>query len=315
MALSFADMKKSRQSTLENLTKELTKLQAPNGGSDDDSRFWKPTVDKAGNGMATIRFLPEVAGEEIPFVRVFSHGFKGPTGLWYIENSLTTLQKADPVSEYNSQLWNSTTDDASPARKQVRDQKRKLNYISNILVVKDSANPANEGKVFLFQYGKKIFDKINEAMNPQFEDEKPINPFDFWEGANFKLKIRQVEGYRNYDKSEFEAPAPISEDEDVLESIWKKEYPLKEFIDPSKFKSYDELKAKLVRVLGLDGNPAAARNKTAENNSYNTDVESAPRGRTASAPRIESAGFDSDDIDLSGDSDSLDYFSQLALDD
>lgn len=311
MALSFAEMKKSRQNTLESLTKELTKLQTPNGGADDDSRFWKPTVDKAGNGMATIRFLPPIAGEDMPFVRMFSHGFKGPTGLWYIENSLTTLGKNDPVSEYNSELWNSTTDDASPARKQVRDQKRKLNFISNIYVVKDSANPANEGKVFLYQYGKKIFDKLNEAMNPpaQFEDEKPMNPFDLWEGANFKLKIRQVEGYRNYDKSEFEAPSPLSTNDDTLETIWKSEHALQELVAPEKFKSYDELKAKLVRVLGLDGNPAAARNRTAENNSYDTNVESAPRQRVAPAPKIESSSFADDDDD------NMEFFKSLAEED
>jgi hypothetical protein len=309
MALSFAEMKRSRQNTLESLTKELTKLQTPGGGADDDSRFWKPTVDKAGNGMATIRFLPPIAGEDMPFVRMFSHGFKGPTGLWYIENSLTTLGKNDPVSEFNSQLWNSTTDDASPARKQVRDQKRKLNFISNILVVKDSANPANEGKVFLYQYGKKIFDKINETMNPQFDDEKPTNPFDMFDGANFKLKIRQVEGYRNYDKSEFEAPSAISDDDDVMETIWKNEYPLQELVGVDKFKSYDELKAKLVRVLGLDGSPAAARHMTAENNSYDTAVESAPRQRIAQAPKIESSSFADDDDE------NMEFFKNLANDD
>lgn len=313
MALSFAELKKSRQSTLDTLTKELTKLQAPSGGSDDDSRFWKPTVDKAGNGMATIRFLPSPEGEDMPFVRVFSHGFKGPTGLWYIENSLTTIGKEDPVSQYNSQLWNSTTDDASPARKQVREQKRKLNFISNILVVKDSANPQNEGKVFLFQYGKKIFDKINESMNPQFEDEEPMNPFDMWTGANFKLKIRQVEGYRNYDKSEFEAPAPISNDDDELEALWRKEHKLSEFVDPSKFKSYDELKAKLNRVLGLDGAVTAGRGNTAESN-YDDDIDMSTHEsikRTAKAPAMQTAssGFNDDE------GDDLDFLKKLAEED
>jgi len=220
MSTSFAALKQQRQTSLDALTKELTKLNAPSAGSEEDNRFWKPSVDKAGNGMATIRFLPAPEGEDMPFVRIFEHGFKGPTGSWYIENSLTTLGKQDPVSEYNSQLWNSTNDDASPARKQVRDQKRRLNFISNILVVKDAAKPDNEGKVFLYKYGKKIFDKINENMNPQFEDETAINPFDMWEGANFKLKIRQVEGYRNYDKSEFDGAAPISKDDDQLEKVW-----------------------------------------------------------------------------------------------
>lgn len=311
MSFSFAEMKQSRKATLENLTKELTKLQTA-GSSDEDNRFWQPAVDKAGNGMATIRFLPPVAGEDMPFVRVFSHGFKGPTGLWYIENCLSTIGKNDPVNEYNTTLWNSTTDDNSPARKQVREQKRKLNFISNILVVKDSANPQNEGKVFLFKYGKKIFDKINEAMNPQFEDETPLNPFDFWEGANFKLKIRQVEGYRNYDKSEFEASAPVSDDDEHLEKIWKSQHSLAEFVDPSKFKSYDELKAKLSRVLGLDGSPAAARNSRAEDNSsWNEDADPAPRQRAAQAPKLESSssGFDE------SEDDSMEFFKNLANDD
>lgn len=309
MSLSFAEMKKSRQATLDSLTKELTKLQT-SGSSDEDNRFWQPTVDKAGNGMATIRFLPPATGEEMPFVRVFSHGFKGPTGLWYIENCLSTIGKNDPVNEYNNALWNSTNDDQSPARKQVREQKRKLNFISNIVVVKDSANPQNEGKVFLYKYGKKIFDKINEAMNPQFEDEQPMNPFDFWEGANFKLKIRQVEGYRNYDKSEFESPAPLSEQDDYLETVWKSEHSLQAFLDAKEFKSYDELKAKLARVLVLDGAASGARNSRAEDNS-SWDEEAPKPQRSAPAPRQEAAsGSFSED-----DDDSLDFFKNLANDD
>lgn len=300
-------MKKQRQSSLEALTKELSKLSTTQSNSDEDSRFWKPTVDKAGNGMATIRFLPPPEGEDMPFVRVFSHGFKGPTGLWYIENSLTTLGKQDPVSEYNTQLWNSTTDDASPARKQVREQKRRLNFISNILVVKDSANPANEGKVFLYQYGKKIFDKINEAMNPQFDDEKPMNPFDFWEGANFKLKIRQVEGYRNYDKSEFEAPAPVSDDDAHLENVWKQQHSLQEFLDPSKFKSYDELKQKLARVLDLGGNTSARINATkkAEDSAPWDDAEQSPSPKAKSAPKVSESFADDDE-------DTMEFFKNLA---
>ena len=307
MSTSFSAMKKQRQSSLEALTKELSKLSTTQSNSDEDSRFWKPTVDKAGNGMATIRFLPPPEGEDMPFVRVFSHGFKGPTGLWYIENSLTTLGKQDPVSEYNTQLWNSTTDDASPARKQVREQKRRLNFISNILVVKDSANPANEGKVFLYQYGKKIFDKINEAMNPQFDDEKPMNPFDFWEGANFKLKIRQVEGYRNYDKSEFEAPAPVSDDDAHLENVWKQQHSLQEFLDPSKFKSYDELKQKLARVLDLGGNTSARINATkkAEDSAPWDDAEQSPSPKAKSAPKVSESFADDDE-------DTMEFFKNLA---
>ena len=310
MTTSFSALKQSRQSSLDALTKELSKLSTPSSGPDEDTRFWKPTVDKAGNGMATIRFLSPPEGEDMPFVRIFEHGFKGPTGLWYIENSLTTLGKQDPVSEYNSQLWNSTTDDASPARKQVRDQKRRLNFISNILVVKDSANPANEGKVFLYKYGKKIFDKINEAMNPQFDDEKPMNPFDMWEGANFKLKIRQVEGYRNYDKSEFEGTAPISEDDSDLEGIWKKQHSLQAFLDTKNFKTYDELKGKLVRVLGLDGSAAGARAnapKKAEDNAPWDDAVPAKSQKAASPPKIsESFGGDDDET--------MEFFKNLADD-
>jgi hypothetical protein len=221
-------------------------------GSKDDTRFWQPEVDKAGNGMAVIRFLPAPAADgddALPWVRVFNHGFQGPGG-WYIENSLTTLNQKDPVSEYNSILWNSGIE----ANKEIaRKQKRRLTYISNILVVSDPKHPENEGQIKLYKYGKKIFDKISEAMNPEFADETPLNPFDFWEGANFKIKIRQVEGYRNYDKSEFDSITPVDGDDAALEAIWKKEYSLKEFLEPKQFKSYDTLKAKLDKVLGLDG--------------------------------------------------------------
>jgi hypothetical protein len=235
-----------------------------NSGSKEDERMWQPEVDAAGNGYAVIRFLdaPAVDGEDgMPWVQVFSHGFQGPGG-WYIENSLTTLGQKDPVSEYNTQLWNSGIE----ANKEIaRKQKRRLTYISNVLVIKDTANPANEGKVFLYKYGKKIFDKIKEKIEPQFEDEKAVNPFSFWDGANFKLKIRKVEGYRNYDKSEFDNPSPLFDgDDDKIEKVWKAEYSLKEFLDPTHFKSYDELKSKLDRVLGLDGVAAARAKSKAE---------------------------------------------------
>jgi hypothetical protein len=251
MTTSFANLKRSSTESLSKLTQELTKINNPTSKSNDDDRFWKPEVDKMGNGSATIRFLSAPAGEDMPFVRVWDHGFQGPSGKWYIEKSLTTLGQDDPVAQYNSELWNISDDDNSPTRKQARTQKRRLHFTSNILVVKDPANPANEGRVFLYQYGKKIFDKLNDLMNPSFDDEKPVNPFDLWEGANFKLKIRKVEGYRNYDKSEFEAPAPIPGADEDLEAIWNKEYGLQEFLDPKNFKSYEELKAKLNTVLGL----------------------------------------------------------------
>ena len=247
---SFSDLKKSRQAQIDKLTQEISKVSSPQqGNSGPDERFWEPTVDKAGNGYAVIRFLPAPKGEDFPFVRVFSHGFKGPTGSWYIENSLTTIGKQDPCSDFNTTLWNSGSESD---KEQARAQKRKLHFISNIMVVKDSENPQNEGKVFLFKYGKKIFDKINDLMNPQFDDEQPVNPFDLWEGANFKLKIRKVEGYRNYDKSEFDKPSAISSDDSELENIWKSEHSLQAFLEPKNFKSYDDLKTRLNRVLGLD---------------------------------------------------------------
>jgi len=252
---SFANLKRSRND-LDKLTKAIEDSTSPTSkeaGSKDDTRLWQPTVDKAGNGMAVIRFLPAPAvdgDDALPWVRRFDHGFQGPGG-WYIENSLTTLGQKDPVSEYNTTLWNSGIE----ANKDIaRKQKRRLHYIANILVVSDPSNPSNEGQIKLFKFGKKIFDKITEAMNPEFADETPINPFDMWEGANFKLKIRNVEGYRNYDKSEFaDKSALLDGDDEKLEALWKKEYSLKEFTDPSNFKSYEVLKAKLDKVLGFDG--------------------------------------------------------------
>ena len=211
-----------------------------------DERLWKPELDKTGNGYAVIRFLPAVKGEDLPWAKVWNHAFQGPTGQWYIENSLTTINQKDPVSEMNSAYWNSGVEsDKEIARK----QKRKLQYFANIYVVSDTKHPEHEGKVFLFRFGKKIFDKITEAMQPAFEDETPVNPFDFWQGANFKLKIRKVDGYWNYDKSEFEAPSALFDDDDKLEEVWKKQYALKEFTDTTNFKSYDELKTRLDTVL------------------------------------------------------------------
>ena len=252
---SFANLKRSRND-LDKLTKAIEDTTSPTSkeaGSKDDTRLWQPTVDKAGNGMAVIRFLPAPAvdgDDALPWVRRFDHGFQGPGG-WYIENSLTTLGQKDPVSEYNTTLWNSGIE----ANKEIaRKQKRRLHYIANILVVSDPSNPSNEGQIKLFKFGKKIFDKITEAMNPEFADETAINPFDMWEGANFKLKIRNVEGYRNYDKSEFaDKSALLDGDDEKLEALWKKEFSLKEFTEPSNFKSYEVLKAKLDKVLGFDG--------------------------------------------------------------
>jgi gp32 DNA binding protein like len=297
--MDFATLKKSRSSELEKLAEQLKKVNNTEGNTADD-RFWYPDVDKAGNGYAIIRFLPPPGEEESPFVRIWNHAFKGKTtGLWYIENSLTTLGKSDPVVDYNTKLWNSTTDDNSPARKQARDQKRKLTYISNVYVVSDPAKPQNEGKVFLFKYGKKIFDKLNEAMFPQFADEKPLNPFDMWDGANFKIKIRQVEGYRNYDKSEFADRGPLLNDDDALEKIWKSTYSLQAFLDPKNFKDYDTLKEKLNNVLGLTAKKAAEFQEDAP-----TASAPEPRRKEQSDP-VAMVSSDEEDDDLS-------YFSKLA---
>ena len=257
--MSNFDSLKRNRSSLEKLTKAIeatTQSTSTESGSREDPRLWQPTVDKAGNGMAIIRFLPapSVDGEDaLPWVRVFSHGFQGPGG-WSIENSLTTLNQKDPVSEYNSTLWNSGIE----ANKEIaRKQKRRLNYIANVYVVSDPSNPENEGQIRIYKFGKKIFDKITEAMNPEFADETPVNPFDMWEGANFKLKIRNVEGYRNYDKSEFaEKSALLDGDDAKLETLWKQEHSLKEFLEPKHFKAYDLLKTRLDKVLGFEGDVA-----------------------------------------------------------
>ncbi len=292
--MDFATLKKNRSSAFENLIKETKKL-SDTGSKNSDDRFWQPEVDKAGNGFASIRFLPAAKGEDVPWVRIFNHGFQGPTGLWYIENSLTTLDQKDPVSEVNSKLWNTGTE---ANKDKARKQKRKLTFISNILVVKDPANPKNEGKVFLYKFGKKIFDKLNDVMHPQYEDEKPINPFDFWEGANFKIKIRMVEGYRNYDKSEFETPAPLFDNDSKLEAVYDGQHSLKAFLAPSNFKSYDTLKAKLDNVLGLSNNPNAPSIPATD---IDEEFEAPRTPKEAGAPWKETVEA----------SDDLDYFKKM----
>ena len=271
--MDFSALKRNR-SSLESLSKAIEQTANPQeGGSKDDTRFWQPIVDKSGNGMATIRFLPAPAADgddALPWVRVFNHGFQGPGG-WFIDNCLTTVDGKCPVCEHNSTLWNSGIE----ANKEIaRKQKRKLTYIANILVVSDPSNPQNEGQIKLFKFGKKIFDKISEAMNPEFADETPVNPFDMWEGANFKLKIRNVEGYRNYDKSEFaDKSALFDGDDEKLEDLWKKEFSLKDFTDPKQFKPYEQLKARLDKVLGFDGGPVNLKTKaeSAELNNFKDD--------------------------------------------
>lgn len=290
---SFARLKSARKSSLSKLNDELSKLNSSGTqNSTEDDRFWQPTVDKVGNGYAIIRFLPPPKDEDLPFIRLFSHGFKGPTGSWYIENSRTTLGESDPVGELNSKLWNSGVD---ADKEQARAQKRRLNFISNVYIVKDPGNPDNEGKVFLFKYGKKIFDKLNDLMNPQFDDEEPVNPFDFWGGANFRLKIRQVEGYRNYDKSEFDDPSSLSDSDEELEKIWNQQHSLQEFLDPKNFKSYEELQTRLNRVLGLsDGTAMMKKMNPVEKDSMN-DIVEPKQGKTAESSMTS---FSDDDEDF-----------------
>ena len=280
------------------LDKLLSQVQAENAPQEKksyvDERLWKPELDKSGTGSAVIRFLPAPDGEELPWVKVFKHAFQGPTGKWYIENSLTTIGKNDPVSEHNSALWNTGLEtDKETARK----QKRKLEYYSNIYVVSDPKHPENNGKVFLFRYGKKIFDKIMAAMQPEFEDETPINPFDFWEGANFKLKIRKVDGYWNYDKSEFDSVSALKDNDDALDSIWKTQYSLTEFTAPTNFKSYDELKKRLDDVLSGTVTPTATA-------MMDEDVVETPTFKSEPEPKIPSVDEDDDDT--------MSYFQKLA---
>ena len=296
----FGSLKKNRNNSLEKLNAQLEKISAKSYSDPNEGKFWKPVRDKAGNGFAVIRFLPAPQGEEMPFVRIWDHGFQGPTGQWYIENSLTTLGQDDPVSELNSKLWNTGVE---ADKDQARKQKRRLKYVANIYVVKDQANPDNEGKVFLYAFGKKIFDKLNDLMNPTFEDEDPVNPFDLWEGANFRLKIRQFEGYPNYDKSEFDSPTPLFDDDSELEGVWKQEHSLQELLDPKSFKSYSELKTKLYRVLDLaaesvEPSAPSAYESTDENddlnlNNFKTEYATQPAVAETSSPVA-----DDDDDDL-----------------
>ncbi|MGA1433719.1 MAG: single-stranded DNA-binding protein [Candidatus Nanopelagicaceae bacterium] len=303
--MSFADLKK--QSSLGSLTsklvKEVEKMSTTSSGADE--RLWKPEMDKTGNGFAVIRFLPAPEGEELPWAKMYTHAFQSNGG-WYIENSLTTLGQKDPVSEYNRELWNSGVD---ADKETVRKQKRKLSYYSNIYVVKDPTNPHNEGKVFLFKYGKKIFDKIMEAMQPEFEDETPINPFDFWQGANFKLKIVKKDGYWNYDKSEFDRVAPLLDDDDALEAVWKKQYSLAAVTAPDQFKTYEQLEARLKMVLGQKtSRPRLDEEVEDEDNdrgSYTPDFTS--RRSEPELPAVSSSSSNDEDED-----DALSYFQRLA---
>ena len=290
--VDFAALKNNRSKSLDKLNSQLSQIAQKSYSDPNEGKFWKPSRDKAGNGFAIIRFLPAPGGEDMPFVRLWDHGFQGPTGLWYIENSLTTLGKDDPVSELNSKLWNTGVD---ADKEQARKQKRRLHYIANIYVIKDSGNPDNDGKVFLFKFGKKIFDKLNDLMNPQFEDEKPVNPFDLWEGASFRLKIRQFEGYANYDKSEFDGPGPLFEDDEKLERVWKDEHSLQEIIHEKHFKPYAELKAKLHRVLNLTGDSVDASRSASDD--VDEDLDMSRFSKSTPAPDMKQTSSDMDTID------------------
>lgn len=303
--MSFAALKASRQDAMSKLISAADSTKEKSYGNDG---FWTPTVDKAGNGYAVIRFLPAPQGEDLPWSRYWDHGFKGPTGRWYIENSLTSIGQKDPVSDMNSYLWNTGREEDKDIARQ---RKRRLHYVSNIMVITDQGNPDNEGKVFLYKYGKKIYDKIMDVMQPQFADETPVNPFDFWGGANFKLKIRQVEGYRNYDKSEFDASAPLLDGDDAkLEEVYNQLKSLTEFVDPNNFKCYAELQRKLFEVLGEDGVPGVSTEVATELNETKEPVVDAPApvepAPTATQP--EAGGSNEDD-------DALSYFAKLAQQD
>ena len=293
--MSLENLKRSN--SLDKLLGEVQKENAPlEKKSYKDERLWKPEVDKSGNGYAVIRFLPAVEGEDMPWAKVWNHAFQGPTGQWYIENSLTTVGQKDPVSEMNSAYWNTGIEsDKEIARK----QKRKLQYFSNIYVVSDTKHPENEGKVFLFRYGKKIFDKVMAAMQPEFEDEKAINPFDFWEGANFKLKIRKVAGYWNYDSSDFDNASALFDNDEKIEETWKTQYALNEFSAATNFKSYEELKTRLDAVLSGSVTVGNVANQ----------LEDAP----IAAPKIDTVAVESTSVpQKEEEDDTMDYFAKLA---
>jgi len=297
--MSFENLKKQSKlgSLTSKLVKEVEKMSTGESGADD--RFWKPEVDKVGNGFATIRFLPAPEGEDLPWSKVWSHAFQGPGG-WYIENSLTTLNQKDPVSEHNRGLWNSGNE---KDKETVRKQKRKLSYYANIYVVKDPTNPQNEGKVFLYKFGKKIFDKIQEAMKPDFQDEKPVNPFDLWGGSNFRMKIRNVAGYTNFDKSEFDSASALFDGDDKkLEAVWNKLYSLKEFTDPSNFKAYEVLSKKAKDVIGSNIRETSTDDRTVEDE----ELEQAPRPSAAPKKKADPTPEPEEEMD------SMSYFEKLA---
>ena len=306
--MSFSDLKKqsSLGSLTQKLVKEVEKMSSTN--SNVDERLWKPEVDKTGNGYAVIRFLPAPDGESLPWVKLFTHAFQGPGG-WYIENSLTTTGGKDPVSEYNRELWNSGDESDKDV---VRKQKRKLSFYANIYVVKDPTNPQNEGGVFLYKFGKKIFDKVMDVMQPEFEDENAINPFDFWQGANFKLKIVKKDGYWNYDKSEFDRVSPLLDDDDALEALWKKQYSLADVVAPDKFKSYEDLNKRLQYVLGKKNAKSVRFDEDTSNEEENTRGTFTPNFGSSEGDTPKEASARTEPATSKDEDDALSYFQRLA---
>jgi len=306
--MDIQTLRKMRNSDFGSISNAFEKIANPSTESKGyaDDRFWKLEGDKAGNGTATIRFLPRVEGDELPWVRVFSHGFQGPTGKWYIENSLTTLGEQDPVSELNTTLWNS----GSEANKKIAQaQKRRLSYIANVLIVSDPKHPENEGKVMLFKFGKKIFDKIMDKARPTFEDEKPVNVFDFWEGANFKLRMRKKDGFTNYDESAFQEPSAIGDDDKIV-SVAQAQHKLSEFLDRKNFKSYDELKRKLDEVLSGNGFNAKSAAEMSADEPASMEAPEPAKAAPAFTPKASSKpAMDEDDDDV------MSYFEKIAKED
>jgi len=306
--MSFSDLKKqsSLGSLTQKLVKEVEKMSSTN--SNVDERLWKPEVDKTGNGYAVIRFLPAPDGETLPWAKLYTHAFQGPGG-WYIENSLTTTGGKDPVSEYNRELWNSGDESDKDV---VRKQKRKLSFYANIYVVKDPTNPQNEGGVFLYKFGKKIFDKVMDVMQPEFEDENAINPFDFWQGANFKLKIVKKDGYWNYDKSEFDRVSPLLDDDDALEALWKKQYSLTDVVAPDKFKSYEDLNKRLQYVLGKKNAKSVRFDEDTSNEEENTRGTFTPNFGSSEGDTPKEASARTEPATSKDEDDALSYFQRLA---
>jgi hypothetical protein len=306
--MDIQTLRKMRSNDFGSISNAFEKIANPSNESKGyaDDRFWKLEGDKAGNGTATIRFLPRVEGDELPWVRVFSHGFQGPTGKWYIENSLTTLGEQDPVSELNTTLWNSGVE---ANKKIAQNQKRRLSYIANVLIVSDPKHPENEGKVMLFKFGKKIFDKIMDKARPTFEDEKPVNVFDFWEGANFKLRMRKKDGFTNYDESAFQEPSALGDDDKIV-SVAQAQHKLSEFLDRKNFKSYDELKRKLDEVLSGNGFNAKSAAEMADDQPASMEAPEPAKAAPAFTPKASAKpSMDEDDEDV------MSYFEKIAKED